>query len=152
MTSKAYVEVQAKLERWAPIWQERLGLSNYTIHHRFLDRQPDESVDDEFRTTAETYTRWQYFQARVLWYLPSAIRHSDEELERTLVHELVHVLLGAEQVLIDDRIDLVNADESRVGQASDSLTDRYYEHLEHATETVTLALLRAWAGRLLSDA
>lgn len=67
-------------------WQDRLELSHYTISHAFVETTDDDSI-------ADTTAQWQYRQAHIKWYLPTAATETDESIERTYVHELVHVAL-----------------------------------------------------------
>lgn len=137
-----YQHAIAHIEKLAPVWQDRMGLSHVQIEHVFLDAFDGEGSNDDYKTTAVTESRWQYMQAKVKWYLPSMIRHSDEALEGTLVHELCHVLLGAEQVLVFEKA--VDAAEGMADSDADALMDRYSEQLELSTELTARAILRGW--------
>ena len=136
--------VVAYVDKYAPVWQERLGLGHWSIVHVYLDTYEGESGDD-FKTTAVCESRWQYLQAKIKWYLPSAVRHDDDELERVLVHELCHVLLAPEQCLVDSRLAHDSSHTAFTDPEVDALAERNYEHLELATEMTARALLRAWA-------
>jgi hypothetical protein len=71
-------------------WQTLLDLSHFAIEHKFFSDFKDDDPD----TVAETMTYWQYRDARVNWYLPSASRLGFMALEGVMVHELSHVLLA----------------------------------------------------------
>lgn len=114
-------EVRAFITKRAGLWQERLGLGHFDIYHVFVDDFYGEEDVDSIKTVAKTVSRWNYFEAKVTWYLPSAARHDDDYLERTLVHELCHVLLCAEQEFIPER---------------------HHEKCEMTTEMVTRAVWR----------
>lgn len=136
----------ALVERLSPVWVERIGLTHFEIRHAFLDSYDGAGSTDDFHTTAVCETRWQYMQAKIKWYLPSAVRHDDEQLERTLVHELCHVLLSPEQTLLD--VKLEKAVDGVPAEDADDLQDRYFERLELSTEMTARALLRAWPSAL----
>jgi hypothetical protein len=125
-------------------WQRRMGLMHWDIEHVFIDSYYDDSSGEDFKVTAITESRWQYMQARIKWYLPSAVRHSNDELEKVLVHELCHVLLAPEQALIDTKTtnDLYHS--HSLGSDADALWERNYEHLELATEMATKAIMAGW--------
>jgi hypothetical protein len=125
-------------------WQRRMGLMHWDIEHVFIDSYYDDSSGEDFKVTAITESRWQYMQARIKWYLPSAVRHNNEELEKVLVHELCHVLLAPEQALIDTKTtnDLYHS--HSLGSDADALWERNYEHLELATEMTTKAIMAGW--------
>jgi hypothetical protein len=71
-------------------WQTLLDLSHFAIEHKFFS---DFSNDDP-EIVAETITYWQYRDALIDWYLPSASRLGSIALEGVMVHELTHVLLS----------------------------------------------------------
>lgn len=108
----------------SPLWQRRIGLSHFSIRHSFVDAFFGDEDAGDVKTTAVTNVRWQYLEARIVWYLPSAVRHEDEYLERTLVHELCHVLLSPEQA---------------------DIPGKHSEKLELSTEMVARALWIAWS-------
>jgi len=122
-----YTQVSDLIEARSPIWEERLGLSDFEIEHAFLDafEGGDDSCTD-FYTTATCETRWNYFQAKIKWYLPSAVRIDPQHLEQTLVHELCHVLLASEQA---------------------DIPDKHSEKMELATERAARAFWNAYKGR-----
>lgn len=146
VTTKAqYQRVEALINRRGPIWQDRMGLGHFEIGNVFLDSFDGEAGDGtDFAVTAVCEVRWNYQQAKVKWYLPSAVRHSDEELESTLVHEYSHVLLAPEQALID--IELEKAARQERGEDFEPLVQQFYERLEMATENTARAIMRGWAA------
>lgn len=139
-----YQRVEATITKQAHRWQQRLGLSHWDITHVFLDSFDDDQSSDDYKTTAITEARWQYLQARIKWFLPSAARHDDAELEKILVHELCHVLLAPEQQLVDTSIDHGSAHNQYSSVENDALAARNYECLELATEMATRAILNCW--------
>lgn len=131
----------------APVWQERMGLNHWHIDHVFLDSYFGDDDQEDFKVTATTESRWQYMQAKVKWYLPSATRHDDVELDRILVHELCHVLLAPEQALVDARL-VGDAERERFTDSEHALlVERNYEHLEMATEMCARAVIAGWLDR-----
>lgn len=125
------------------VWEDRLGIAHWTLEHAFLDSFDNEAEGgDDFKTTALTEARWQYLTAKIKWFLPSAVRHSDTELEKILVHELVHVLLAPEQTLVFERA--IDEAEGMTDADSDKLMLRYSEQLELSTEMTTRALWKAY--------
>lgn len=125
-----YQRVEGKVRKLAATWQERLGLDHWEIEHVFFDAYEADDRQDDYKTTAITEARWQYLQAKIKWYFPSMLRHSDEVIEKILVHELCHVLLAPEQSLLEPKVA--------------SQADRYSELLELSTEMTTRALCLAW--------
>lgn len=121
-----------------------MGLGHFEIEHVFLDSYFGDDGEEDFKITATTETRWNYMQAKIKWYLLSVVRHSDETIIRVLVHELCHVLLAAEQGLIDARLMWESYDRDLSEREADELTERYYELLELSTEMTTRAILNGW--------
>lgn len=79
-------------------WRQRMGLGHIDIRHVFLDEfYAEDDEEGAHKTTAVTESKWQYLFAEIKWYLRSAVRADDEQLEKTLVHELAHVALDPEQ-------------------------------------------------------
>lgn len=125
------------------LWEERMALRHWDITHYFLDTQLIEGeVQDDYLITATTETRWNYLTAKIKWYLPSAVRHSDEVLEATLVHELCHVALAPEQSLLDITLDRMRT--GLTGEDMDQVLVMMYERMELATETMSRSILRAY--------
>jgi len=136
--------VETYITKNSPKWIKRMGLSHWDIEQVFINAYFGDDNGEDFKVTATTETRWQYMQAVIKWYLPSAVRHDNETLEKVLVHELCHVLLAPEQALIDTEI-IHSANRGRYdGNQHDALTERNYEHLELSTELVTRAILNGW--------
>ena len=144
MPQKPTDRVSAFISKKAPLWQRRMGLDHWDIEHVFLDSFYGDDGEEDFKVTAITESRWQYMQARIKWYLPSAVRHGDAELEKVLVHELSHVLLAPEQALVDTKTHHDTSNTSLLATEADALWERNYEHLELATEMVTRAVMAGW--------
>lgn len=125
MASKShYDHVREYVSEWGPIWRHRMGLGHVEIEHVFLEtNDPDQPPGTDHHITAFTDGRWEYLSARIVWYLPSAVRHSDDELAGVLVHELCHVLLMSEQAYVPNK---------------------NHEGLELATELCSRAVMAGW--------
>jgi hypothetical protein len=118
----------------AAVWQQRLRLDYWEIEHVFLDSFFGDDGEEDFKVTAVTESRWNYFQAKIKWYLPSAVRHSDNNLDKVCLHECCHVLLSAEQGIPETAT-----------LPEDEWLDACAEKIELATEMTTLALWDAYA-------
>ena len=139
-----YKRITDHIDAIKDVWQERLGLSHFEIEHVYLDSFLGDDGEEDFKVTACTETRWNYLMAKIKWYLPSATRHSLETIEKVLVHELCHVLLAPEQVLIDAKLAEATADQSMTDHEFSALQDQYYERLEMSTEMATKAIMAGW--------
>lgn len=124
-------------------WVERLPtLGHWEIEHAFIDSYFGDDGEEDFKITACTESRPAYWQAKIKWYLPSAVRHDPEKLEKTLVHELVHVVLSVEQQHIEVRFETSDVVVSSTEQ--DAITKLLMNDIESATEAVTKALWAAY--------
>lgn len=141
-----YERVEDLVLSASPVWQSRLGLDHFEIEHVFLDSFMGEDPDDDFKITAVCECRWNYLEAKIKWYLPSAVRHDDQKLEETLVHELCHVLLSAEQGVVAN-LDFGDDDEL-TDDDRDALEEADHALVELTTEMVARAFWRAWGTAL----
>lgn len=139
-----YDRVTKLINKLAPVWQDRLGLNHWEIEHTFLDTYYGDENSEDYKVTATTHAQWQYLDANIKWYLPSAVRHNDEILEKILLHEFVHVLLAPEQSLVDTEIVHSSSHGQYSETQSNSLAERNYEHIELSTEMVTKAIWNAY--------
>lgn len=149
MSKPRYDEVTRFIELRREPWATRLGIGHYDIEHVYLDSFYDGGDSgDDFKVTATTEGRWNYLQAKVKWYLPSMVRHTDEENEKILVHELCHVLLMPEQELLDYKLQSIASDDERnpTENEFDAIQSLYYERLEMATEQTAKAFWRAYGA------
>jgi hypothetical protein len=133
---KAYKEVRRAVEGESLLWQARMGLAHWEIEHVFVDAWYYEGGADDHRVTAVCEARWNYQFATVRWFLPSAARHSEDRLRAIVVHELCHVLLSAEQSLVDSMMDLGTVEAQAAAVAC-------MEKVELSTEVTARALLEA---------
>jgi hypothetical protein len=67
---------------------DKLELGWLKITNRFETRRDGPDA----RQIAEAVTDWEYRQVSIVWSVPVALSHTDEELRATLIHELVHAL------------------------------------------------------------
>lgn len=138
-----YQHVNDLIEALSPAWADRMRLGEWEIEHVFLDTYYGDETADDFKVTACCEARHQYYMAKIKWYLPSTVRHTDEHLEKTLVHELCHVLLAAEQSIVD-RLYQVG------GNEAETLVEIYAELRETSTELACRALWKAWGPAMLT--
>jgi hypothetical protein len=141
--SKVYARIETLIRKKAPIWEKRLGLSHWEITYAFLDSYFGDDGEEDFKITAVTEARPQYYQAKIKFFLPSAARHDDDHLEKVLVHEDVHILLSPEQAILHKTQEREGVHGS-VPFESELLTEMVGNVLESATENVTRALWLAY--------
>lgn len=139
-----YAHIEDQVLQESDVWQERMGLAHFEIEHNFVDAYYENDNEDNMKITAYAETRWNYQMARITWFMRSAVNKNPEQIERVLVHELSHVLLAPEQVLVDAKLYEIASSEQSTSSELDALADQYYERLEMSTENVTRALVRAF--------
>jgi hypothetical protein len=100
-------------------WQKLLGLDWFTIENKWHDGREGSDTVDTY-TTAHTVACWEYSIAAIHYYIPALTSHKDEDIESTVVHEIVHCILASMETHI---------------------SDKWFEQREYATEKMTLALL-----------
>ena len=87
--------------------EHELGLDGWLqITHRFDTGHDGDIYDDDGKvspTTAITTTQWQYRTAQIRWFLPVASTQTDEQLELTAIHELVHAVLAPTYELLPNK-------------------------------------------------
>ncbi|NDB60902.1 hypothetical protein EB001_21025 [bacterium] len=85
-----YPEYKLQIIYLTEEWQKQMNLGHYIIENTFLDitHPNDESI------IAETTSNWQYLEANINWYMDKVITLRKNALERTVVHELSHVLIS----------------------------------------------------------
>lgn len=86
-------------------WRKPLGLEAWTLHHCFYRGTiPDTDNPD---VLGQTVVQWEYWQARIDWNLQVVLGEDDDDLERAVCHELLHVLVN------EMRPDRQTADQAR---------------------------------------
>lgn len=136
-----YRRVIDLIEKESPAMVTMMGLDHWEIEHVFLDTFFGDDGEEDFKITAVTETRWEYMQAKIKWFLPSAVRHDDFRLKKTLIHELNHVTLAPEQAIVSDLQEM----EALTGEEITAYCDGFSKRIELSTEMMTRALVRAWA-------
>ena len=106
-----------RIETLFEFWRAQLGLDWLTIAVGYSEGE----LAGEPSTCATTTALWQYRDASLMFYLPACALLDDDELERVVVHELVHVLNNPIETHLKGR----------------------EEHIEFAAESVTRAIMHA---------
>lgn len=99
-----------------------LDLDWLSVRTRFNEHPAADGGD----TVAETLPHWEYRQTKIIWNSEVGITQTDEQLERVIIHELVHALLAP----IWEEIPATQQ-------------NRLAKHNELATENVTRAIQAA---------
>lgn len=99
------------------VWVDNLRLWNWEIRYHFY-RGPIDGREN-FQAIACAEVRWEYGEADISWNLMKVKDLSDEELEKCVVHEYLHLLVNEMQHLSDD----------------------YAKHEEHVVSMITLAIM-----------
>lgn len=106
-----------RIQDYVDIWEPMLDLPGVDVEHVFLPRVAEE----DHTMVADTSASWEYRCATIRWYLGRVATLDDNDLENSVVHEYVHVLLAVMEKHLPERY-------------------RNSENSEHAVENITRAL------------
>lgn len=115
---------KARIQDSIRVWKHLVPL-NVTVRHIFIEGPTD---TEEREALAETDAAWEYHQATIRWSLRNAAGVTQEYIDGTLVHELVHVMLAGLEVHI-------RTDEGEHSGYVNGLC-------EHTVETIAAAIIR----------
>lgn len=121
--SKARRDTEARIGLVVDRWVKRLDISWLAVTNRFT--LTDGDSDD--RVACLAIPDWQYRQVTLRWNVVQTAGMEDDELEKTVVHELVHALIAP---LFDE---LPDKEQTRLAKLN-----------ELATENVARAILAAY--------
>lgn len=80
-----------RIKEAARVWKQ-LEPPGFTIKHLFIEGAVDTESPD---VVCETKCSWEYHTAALRWSLTNTAGLDQEEVDAYLVHELMHVYLGA---------------------------------------------------------
>ena len=121
--SEHYEALKTEIVHTSDRWQTLMNLSWYTIDHTFRESFNEEDP----QIIAETEGHWEYREGRMRWYLARVSGLTPEELELTVVHEMVHLLTEPMEK---------------------HLTNAFTEHCEYAVTCISKALLAVRDSRM----
>lgn len=127
MKHPEFERVRTSANRLAAKWQKRLDLQDWDVRFDFTETIDIDGDSNAAANTMSTTTQAPYLKAEITVSLPAVVLLSNADLERLIVHELVHVRLSPEQELLDDD------------------NPRHVDRFEYTTETLTKVLLKAYA-------
>jgi len=92
---------KARVSACFALWIPRLGLDRWDIDITWQESRHPEDTDSS--TLMDTTALWEYMTATIRVFLPPCIALEDDDLEKAVVHELVHCLVSPmEQVVPDE--------------------------------------------------
>jgi hypothetical protein len=98
LTDVEFRKQRARLSKLVTVWKDRLGLEQWHIVHTF-HRGPipgDKDADSGWSAAiGRGFPDHRYLHARIEWSLQSVAEEDDEDLQRHVIHELVHCLTDA---------------------------------------------------------
>lgn len=89
MTDKQVAVEKARIKRLLAKWVTVFEMEQWEMKYSY----PREYCEEEPDTIAHTFGRWQYRHGTITFFLPVTSSKSVGSLERTIIHELLHVLL-----------------------------------------------------------
>lgn len=100
MTDREFAAQQARLKRLLLRWKYYLGLGMWTVDFKYFR---DDYRDGHGDSAATCVAHWQYLTATVDWNMPQVKLMSDDELEKVVIHELLHATVAEMQD--DEKVD-----------------------------------------------
>lgn len=99
MTDKEYETEKKRIRKYIDQWARPIGLGYWKIDFVFERVNYQKSITDGKRMIdesvhAECDVRPNYLEATITFYLRNTIKVDKDELEETVVHELMHIFLS----------------------------------------------------------
>lgn len=96
MTDKEYNEQRTRVRKLIKKWHQTLGLNWWRLKYEFKREKSEKDSDDDkdWATTARCIASPNYLDATIIFYLPEIATMDDNELEETVLHEMMHVFLS----------------------------------------------------------
>lgn len=95
MKKKDFKRQHARIGKMVDKWLTALGLKWWRVEVNYHD-------GGDSRVAMECWAQWQYLSARIDIYVPVVAELDDDALERTFVHECIHVLINEMREPDDD--------------------------------------------------
>ena len=96
MTDEEFEKQRSRIRELATWWQPKLALNEWHVDYHF-HRVSSDMPEGGMNAIALCKTHWEYKLASIHWDVSAAEDSDDEQLERILVHELMHVHLAETQ-------------------------------------------------------
>lgn len=130
MNDRDYNAQKRRVGRLFNRWAKTLGLNQWALHYQCCREgemltDDDRSGDSAFSPVMDCEAQWQYQQVAIRVNTPMLVSMDDEDVERSVVHELCHVLVNE--------------------MRTDEPTMEQYNHEERVVTMLTNALL--WTRR-----
>ena len=98
MNDAEHEATKARIEALAAYWLPALGLDRWDIQIVYL-RDGLPAAEDACNTgawaqLATVHSKWEHEDARIEFNMPEVARLDDANLERTVVHECMHIMLN----------------------------------------------------------
>lgn len=90
MTTKEYIQIRNKAQKFFHEWRLNLGLRWWQV----TLRTHDERFEDNGDCNGTCRVDWEYLYATIDLYLSNLVGKSDKEIEELVVHELCHILVN----------------------------------------------------------
>jgi len=93
---KAFKRHRRRIRRCFDEWGTKLGLRWWSVEIRYYDRPKHfrKASGASANAAMRVWADWRYMTATIAVNVPALAELSDDELERSIVHELVHILVN----------------------------------------------------------
>lgn len=92
MKDKEFAAEKKRVQKYIKKWDLPLGIRWWEQIHDWCD-EPIGEGEGGLEAGAQVTVEWKYCRVIFQWYLPGLAVMSEESLERTVVHEMAHVLI-----------------------------------------------------------
>lgn len=138
LRATAYRKVDAAtVARLVRKWQKRLGLDHWSIDVEITSDMPDHTYATTSRMASALRARINV--NRTAFETPSADTVDFPDLERTILHELGHVLVGHLSATVENVLD-----DYYGGTLGRALRDRIEVEEEKMVDALSIALMENW--------
>jgi len=94
MTDSEYEATKQKIIALADKWQEALGLKWWRIKYVYYREGIPGTEDSKYAVLGQASVKWEYQHGTIEFNVMGLAAESDEQVERVVVHELMHVFLN----------------------------------------------------------
>lgn len=90
MKTKEVKELISERITW---WKAKMGLGYWNVRYDFQKGKP-EQLEDGFQICARCGADWAHEDALITFYPKAMKNYSEDEIENTVVHELLHIFVN----------------------------------------------------------
>jgi len=94
MTDKEFNVLKGKIDRIVKWWIKQSGLGWWRVAVEYEREDKELDATGKYALAAETTAKWQYLDATIIFNMRALTERSLDDLEGTIVHELMHIFVN----------------------------------------------------------